>query len=225
LPQPRRIATSKGVSAHPTPERFVIRGKPGKIRGFPSNLTLPFALVADTGRTMQKDKSSRRVSRAKGQAMAKNTICVWYDEDAEAAARFYAETFPDSAVGRVHHAPSDFPSGKKGDVLMVEFTVAGVPCIGLNGGPAFKHTEAFSFQIATDDQLETDRYWNAIVGNGGQESACGWCKDKWGISWQITPRVLMEAMAAGGAEAKRAFEAMMGMKKIDVAAIKAARRG
>ena len=157
--------------------------------------------------------------------MAKNTICLWYDKDAEAAARFYAETFPDSAVGGVHRAPGDYPSGKQGDVLMVEFTVAGVPCIGLNGGPAIKHSEAFSFQIATDDQQETDRYWNAIVGNGGQESECGWCKDKWGVSWQITPRVLMEAMAAGGAEAKRAFDAMMGMKKIDVAAIKAARRG
>jgi predicted 3-demethylubiquinone-9 3-methyltransferase (glyoxalase superfamily) len=157
--------------------------------------------------------------------MAKNTICLWYDKDAEAAARFYAETFPDSAVGAVHRAPSDYPSGKKGDVLMVEFTVAGVPCLGLNGGPAFKHSEAFSFQIATDDQHETDRYWNAIVGNGGQESACGWCKDKWGVNWQITPRVLTEAMAAGGDEAKRAFEAMMGMKKIDVAAIEAARRG
>ena len=157
--------------------------------------------------------------------MAKNTIFLWYDKDAEAAARFYAETFPDSAVGAVHRAPSDYPSGKKDDVLMVEFTVAGVPCLGLNGGPAFKHSEAFSFQIATDDQEETDRYWNTIVGNGGQESACGWCKDKWGVSWQITPRVLMEAMAAGGDEAKRAFSAMMGMKKIDVAAIEAARRG
>ena len=157
--------------------------------------------------------------------MAKNRICLWYDKDAEAAARFYAETFPNSAVGIAHRAPSDYPSGKAGDVLMVEFTVAGVACIGINGGPAFKHSEAFSFQIATDDQQETDRYWNAIVGSGGQESACGWCKDKWGISWQITPRVLTEAMAAGGDEAKRAFDAMMGMKKIDVAAIKAARRG
>jgi predicted 3-demethylubiquinone-9 3-methyltransferase (glyoxalase superfamily) len=154
---------------------------------------------------------------------AKNTICLWYDKDAEGAARFYAKTFPDSAVSAVRRAPSDYPSGKAGDVLVVEFTVAGVPCLGLNGGPAFKHNEAFSFQIATDDQDETDRYWNAIVGNGGQESACGWCKDKWGISWQITPRVLTEALAAGGDEAKRAFEAMMGMKKIDVAAIKAAR--
>jgi predicted 3-demethylubiquinone-9 3-methyltransferase (glyoxalase superfamily) len=161
--------------------------------------------------------------KAKGRAMVKNTICVWYDKDAEAAARFYAETFPDSSVGAIHRAPSDYPSGKKGDVLMVEFKVAGVAC--LNGGPAFKHSEAFSFQISTEDQSETDRYWNAIVGNGGQESACGWCKDKWGVSWQITPRVLMEAMAAGGDEAKRAFEAMMTMMKIDVAAIKAARRG
>src|ERR1700739_3964890 len=157
--------------------------------------------------------------------MAKNTICVWYDRDAEAPARFYAETFPDSAVGAVHRAPSDYPSGKEGDVLTVEFTVAGVPCLGLNGGPAFKHSEAFSFQIATDDQHETDRYWNAIVGNGGQESACGWCKDKWGVSWQITPRVLTEALAAGGGEAKRAFEGMMTMKKIDVAAIEAGRQG
>jgi predicted 3-demethylubiquinone-9 3-methyltransferase (glyoxalase superfamily) len=157
--------------------------------------------------------------------MAKNTICVWYDKDAETAARFYAETFPDSAVGAISRAPGDFPSGKKGDVLMVEFTVAGVPCIGLNGGPAFKHNESFSFLISTEDQEETDRYWNAIVGNGGQESECGWCKDKWGISWQITPRVLMEAMATGGAEARRAFEAMMTMKKIDVARIEAARRG
>jgi predicted 3-demethylubiquinone-9 3-methyltransferase (glyoxalase superfamily) len=157
--------------------------------------------------------------------IAKNTICIWYDKDAEEAARFYAEIFPDSAVSAVRRAPSDFPSGKAGDVLTVDFTVFGIPCIGLNGGPEFKHSEAFSFQIATDDQEETDRYWNAIVGNGGQESVCGWCKDKWGVNWQITPRVLTEAMAAGGDEAKRAFEAMMEMKKIDVAAIKAARRG
>jgi predicted 3-demethylubiquinone-9 3-methyltransferase (glyoxalase superfamily) len=157
--------------------------------------------------------------------MAKNTICVWYDKDAEAAARFYAKTFPDSAVGAIHRAPVDFPSGKAGDVLVVEFTVAGVACVGLNGGPVFKQTEAFSFQIATEDQAETDRYWNAIVGNGGQESECGWCKDRWGVSWQITPRVLTEAMAAGGDEAKRAFGAMMTMKKIDVAKIEAARRG
>lgn len=158
-------------------------------------------------------------------ALAKNTICIWYDRDAEAAANFYAKTFPNSAVGAVHRAPGDYPSGKQGDVLVVEFTVAGIPCIGLNGGPVFKQTEAFSFQIATDNQEETDRYWNAIVGNGGQESDCGWCKDKWGVSWQITPRVLTEAMAAGGMEAKRAFAAMMTMKKIDVAKIEKARRG
>lgn len=157
--------------------------------------------------------------------MAKNTICVWYDKDAEAAARFYAATFPDSAVGVIWRAPSDYPSGKKGDVLVVEFTVAGVACMGLNGGSAFKHSEAFSFVIATDDQAETDRYWNAIVNNGGQASACGWCKDKWGVSWQITPRVLTEAIQAGGDEARRAFEAMMTMGKIDVAKIEAARRG
>ena len=158
-------------------------------------------------------------------AIAKNTICLWYDKDAEAAARFYAATFPDSAVTAIHRAPADYPSGKAGDVLTVEFTVCGVPCIGLNGGTAFHQTEAFSFQIATDDQAETDRYWNAIVGNGGRESACGWCKDKWGLNWQITPRTLTEAMAAGGEEAKRAFTAMMTMGKIDVAAIDAARRG
>jgi predicted 3-demethylubiquinone-9 3-methyltransferase (glyoxalase superfamily) len=158
-------------------------------------------------------------------AKNKNTICLWFDKDAEAAARFYAETFPDSKVSAVHRAPGDYPSGKAGDVLTVEFTVVGVPCLGLNGGPMFQHNESFSFQIATDDQAETDRYWNAIVGNGGQESACGWCKDKWGLSWQITPRALTDALSAGGDEAKRAFQAMMSMKKIDVAAIMAARRG
>ncbi len=158
-------------------------------------------------------------------AIAKNTVCLWYDRDAEAAARFYAETFPDSAMGAVHRAPGDFPDGHEGDVLTVEFTVAGIPCIGLNGGPTFTPNEAFSFQIATDDQDETDRLWNAIVGNGGVESACGWCKDRWGVSWQITPRTLTEAMAAGGDEAKRAFAAMMQMQKIDVAAIDAARAG
>ncbi|PYR49879.1 MAG: hypothetical protein DMF95_11510 [Acidobacteria bacterium] len=144
----------------------------------------------------------------------KNTICLWFDKDAQDAARFYAATFPNSEVTAVHKA-----------VLTVEFTVLGIPCLGLNGGPAFKHSEPFSFQIATDDQAETDRYWNAIVGNGGQESACGWCKDRWGLSWQITPRTLTEALAAGGAEAKRAFEAMMSMKRIDVATIEEARRG
>ena len=157
--------------------------------------------------------------------MNKNTICIWYDGDAEAAARFYAATFPNSSVGAVHRAPGDYPDGKEGDVLTVEFSVCGIPCIGLNGGPQFPQTEAFSFQIATDDQAETDRYWNAIVSNGGAESMCGWCKDKWGLNWQITPRTLTEAMAAGGAEAKRAFEAMMKMRKIDVATIDAARRG
>jgi predicted 3-demethylubiquinone-9 3-methyltransferase (glyoxalase superfamily) len=155
-------------------------------------------------------------------ARAKNTICLWYDKDAEAAARFYAETFPDSAVGKVYHAPADYPAGKAGDVLMVEFTVAGIACVGINGGPTFTHNEAFSFQISNEDQEETDRYWDAIVGNSGQESACGWCKDRWGISWQITPRVLMEAMAAGGEEARRAFEVMLEMHKIEVAAIEAA---
>jgi predicted 3-demethylubiquinone-9 3-methyltransferase (glyoxalase superfamily) len=155
----------------------------------------------------------------------KNTICLWYDKDAQEAAKFYAATFPDSKVTAVIKAPGDFPGGKEGQELMVEFTVLGIPCLGLNGGPAFKQTEAFSFSIATDNQEETDRYWNAIVGNGGQESACGWCKDRWGLNWQITPRTLLDAMAAGGAEAKRAFEAMMTMKKIDVAAIDAARRG
>ena len=155
----------------------------------------------------------------------KNTICLWYDKDAEEAARFYAQTFPDSSVGAVHKAPSDFPSGKAGDVLTVEFVVCGVPCLGLNGGPTFTHSEAFSFQIATEDQAETDKYWNAIVGNGGKESECGWCKDKWGLSWQITPRVLTEAMARGGDVAKRAFDAMMTMRKIDVARIEAAVKG
>ena len=148
-----------------------------------------------------------------------------FDKEAQAAASFYAATFPDSKVSAVHQAPSDFPSGKEGDVLTVEFTVCGIPCIGVNGGPMFEHTQAFSFQIATEDQVETDRYWNAIIGNGGEESQCGWCTDRWGISWQITPRTLTEAMAAGGAEAKRAFGAMMTMRKIDVAVIDAARRG
>ncbi len=157
-------------------------------------------------------------------AIAKNTICLWYDSEAETAARFYAATFPDSAVTGVHLAPGDYPAGKAGDVLTVEFTVLGLPCLGLNGGKAFTHSEAFSFQVSTEDQAETDRYWDAIVGNGGQESACGWCRDRWGISWQITPLVLMEAFAAGGDEARRAFAAMMEMGKIDVAAIERARR-
>ena len=157
--------------------------------------------------------------------MSKATICLWFDKDASEAAAFYAATFPDSAVGPVHRAPADFPGGKAGDELTVEFTVLGMPCIGLNGGPIFPHSEAFSFQVATDSQEETDRYWNAIVGNGGSESACGWCKDRWGLNWQITPRVLTEAMAQGGEVARRAFEAMMPMTKIDVAAIEAAVKG
>jgi len=157
--------------------------------------------------------------------MKKNTICLWYVDGAEEAARFYARTFPDSTVGAVHRAPADFPGGKAGDILTVEFTVCGVACLGLNGGDTFKQSEAFSFQIATDNQAETDRYWNAIVSNGGAESACGWCKDKWGLSWQITPRVLTEALARGGDVAKRAFEVMMEMRKIDVAKIEAAVRG
>ncbi|MEO8588984.1 MAG: VOC family protein [Flavobacteriales bacterium] len=157
---------------------------------------------------------------------AKNTICLWYDGDAEEAARFYANTFPDSSVEAVHRAPGDFPDGKQGDVLTVNFTVLGIPCIGLNGGPTFTHSEAFSFQVATMDQAETDRYWNAIVGNGGEESQCGWCRDKWGVSWQITPITLIEAVTATDtAAAKRAFDAMMEMRKIDIAAIEKARRG
>ena len=158
--------------------------------------------------------------------IAKNTICLWYENDAEGAARFYAETFPDSSVGAVHRAPGNYPSGTEGDVLTVEFTVLGVACVGLNGGPAFKHNEAFSFQVATEDQNETDRYWNAIVGNGGEESECGWCKDKWGISWQITPIALTKAYTSSDrTAAKRVFDAMMTMRKIDISAIEAAVRG
>ena len=156
----------------------------------------------------------------------KNTICLWYQGDALEAARFYAQTFPDSTVGQIHCAPGDYPDGKQGDVLVVEFTVAGIPCIGLNGGPHFQHNESFSFQIATDDQEETDRLWNAVVSNGGQESACGWCKDRWGISWQITPRALTQGVFnADPATAQRVFAAMMTMTKIDIAAIEAARKG
>lgn len=156
---------------------------------------------------------------------AKNKICIWYQSEALAAAEFYAGVFPDSEVKAVHHAPADYPSGKAGDVLTVEFTVLGVACVGLNGGDMYKHSEAFSFQVTTEDQAETDRYWDAIVGNGGAESVCGWCKDKWGISWQITPRILLEAMAEGGAPARRAFEAMIEMKRLDVEKIAAAIRG
>src|SRR5262245_6456058 len=154
--------------------------------------------------------------------MAKNIVCLWYDHDAEEAASFYAATFPRTTVGKVTRAPSDYPDGKQGDALTVDFNVMGIPCVGLNGGDTFKHNEAFSFQIATENQAETDKYWNAIVGNGGEESQCGWCKDKWGGSWQITPRVLTDALAAGGERARRAFEAMMPMQKIDVATIEAA---
>lgn len=157
---------------------------------------------------------------------SKNTICLWYNDDALGAAKFYAETFPDSSVGAILHAPGDFPDGKQGNVLTVEFTVAGIPCVGLNGGPQFKQSEAFSFQIATEDQAETDRLWHAIVSNGGQESACGWCKDRWGLSWQITPRILLQAITdPDRAAAKRAFDAMMTMGKIDIAAIEKAWRG
>ncbi|WP_182657143.1 VOC family protein [Stenotrophomonas lacuserhaii] len=155
----------------------------------------------------------------------KNTVCIWYDNSALDAATFYAQTFPDSRVIAVHHAPGDFPSGSQGDVLTVEFTVCGLPCVGLNGGPAFRQTEAFSLQVATEDQAETDRLWNAIVGNGGQQSACGWCKDRWGVSWQITPRILLESVTSKDkALAKRAFDAMMTMHKIDIATIEAAIR-
>jgi predicted 3-demethylubiquinone-9 3-methyltransferase (glyoxalase superfamily) len=161
----------------------------------------------------------------KGIEMSKAILCLWYEGDAEDAANFYAATFPDSHVGKVHRAPGDYPDGKEGNALTVDFTVLGFPCIGLNGGPHFKHSEAFSFQVATDSQEETDRYWNAIVESGGSESRCGWCKDKWGISWQITPRVLTDAMTQGGDVAKRAFAAMMTMNKIDSAAIEAAVRG
>ena len=157
---------------------------------------------------------------------SKNTICLWYNNDALDAATFYAKTFPDSSVGAVHHAPGDYPDGKQGDVLTVDFTVIGIPCIGLNGGTAFKPSEAFSFQVMTEDQAETDRLWNAIVGNGGKESDCGWCKDKWGLSWQITPRVLIESMADPDRKrAKRVFDAMMKMQKIDIAKLEAAQRG
>ena len=156
---------------------------------------------------------------------AKNTICLWFEKDAQEAARFYAATFPESEVIAIRKAPDDFPDGRKDQVLSVEFTVCGIPCMGINGGPMFRQSEAFSFQIATDTQEETDRYWEAIVGNGGQESRCGWCKDRWGVSWQITPRVLIDALAAGGEESRRAFAAVMEMGKIDIAKIEAARRG
>ncbi len=170
-------------------------------------------------------QKSKKYSKIRFMNAPKNTICLWFEKDALAAAEFYAATFPHSKVGHVFKAPSDFPGGKAGDVLTVEFPVCGIPCMGLNGGPVFKQSEAFSFAISTDDQEETDKYWNAIVGNGGKESDCGWCKDKWGVSWQITPRVLTEALSKGGEVGKRAFDSMMTMKKIDVATIEAACRG
>ena len=175
---------------------------------------------------MGADNNLLKQGRGEMPKPAKNTICLWYDGGAEEAARFYARTFPDSSVGKIVHAPADYPAGKKGDVVTVEFTVLGIPCLGLNGGPVYKHTEAFSFQVATADQAETDRYWDAIIGNGGEESMCGWCKDQWGLSWQITPIVLTKAIAdPDPAAAKRAFEAMMQMRKIDIATIEAALRG
>jgi predicted 3-demethylubiquinone-9 3-methyltransferase (glyoxalase superfamily) len=211
----RHIATNARIGVH------TVFSMPSMLQGHPS-----LCLTAGTLGSYHAVESPFSFALTQGKIpMTKNTICLWYERDAQEAARFYAETFPDSSVGAVFIAPSDYPDGKAGDALTVEFTVAGISCIGLNGGPQFKHSEAFSFQIATDTQEETDRYWNAIVRNGGQESACGWCKDKWGISWQITPRVLTNAIAKGGDAAKRAFEAMMLMKKIDIAAIEAAVRG
>lgn len=157
--------------------------------------------------------------------MSRNTVCLWYESEAETAARFYTDLFPDSCMGKVHRAPSDYPNGQEGNALTVEFTVAGIPCIGLNGGPRYKHSEAFSFQIVTEDQAETDRYWNALVSGGGAESRCGWCRDRWGISWQIIPRALTANMGKGGLVSKRVFKAMMSMGKIDVATIEAAAKG
>ena len=201
---------------------FPVDGDEGTLRGaLPSRLQV----AREVRQPSCLDRSSP-VPVWRTKLLSKNTICLWYNGTALEAAQFYAQTFPDSAVGTVHRALGDYPAGRQGDVLTVEFTVIGIPCLGLNGGPAFTHSEAFSFQVATDDQEETDRLWNAIVGNGGQESACGWCKDKWGLSWQITPRALTAAVAdPDRAAAQRAFEAMMQMRKIDIAAIEAARRG
>ncbi len=194
-----------------TAEKYVITSRVVRDR---SGILREMSSVANPG--IRKTKMNR----------PKNTVCVWYDREAEAAAKFYASVFPNSKVTAVHRAPSDYPSGKEGDVITVEFTVLGIPCIGLNGGPAFKHSGAFSFQVATIDQEETDRYWNAIVENGGQENACGWCQDRWGISWQISPLALLNAVTGTDtAAAKRAFEAMMPMRKIDIATIEAAVRG
>ena len=212
-----RLFAEQGYAASPNP---VIAAAAGLTRGamlyhFPDRETLVRAAVAFI--------QERRATLFEEAAMTpKVQTCLWFDRNAEEAAHFYAQTFPDTRIDDVWHAPGDYPSGHKGDVLLVEMTLLGVPVLLLNGGPAFKLDEAVSFQVATDDQAETDRYWNAIVGNGGQESECGWCKDKWGVSWQITPRTLTEAMAAGGDEAKRAFAAMMTMQKIDIATIEAA---
>lgn len=152
--------------------------------------------------------------------------CLWFNRNAEEAARFYADTFPDSRIDSIERAPGDYPSGKAGDVLVITMTILGMPFMLLNGGPEFTFDEAVSFQVATDDQEETDRYWNAIVSNGGQESVCGWCKDRYGLSWQITPKRLTELMAdKEPARSKAAFDAMMQMKKIDIAALDAAVEG
>jgi len=187
---------------------------------------MPFQAYHAAGLALVQARTRPVHPRRPTMAISKNTICLWYDGTALEAATFYAQTFPDSAVGAVHRAPADYPSGKEGDVITVEFTVMGIPCLGLNGGPGIQHTIAFSFQVATDDQAETDRLWNAIVSNGGQENDCGWCQDRWGLSWQITPRVLTDAYTSPDrAAAKRAFAAMMTMRKIDVAAIEAAVRG
>jgi 2-polyprenyl-6-hydroxyphenyl methylase/3-demethylubiquinone-9 3-methyltransferase len=203
------------------------RGNESGASQYHSQLASLLHFVAQPSRPGRVVLTLRRYqTHERRQTMAKNVICLWYNGTAEDAARFYAQTFPDSAMTAVHRAPGDYPDGKQGQVLTIEFTVLGVPCLGLNGGPAFKHSEAFSFQIVTDNQAETDRYWNAIVNNGGTESACGWCKDRWGLSWQITPRTLLDATTdPDRAAAKRAFEAMMKMQKIDIAVIEAARRG
>lgn len=151
--------------------------------------------------------------------VAKIQPCLWFDKDGEEAARFYAETFPDTRIDAIHRSPGDYPSGRKGDVLTIEMHILGMPFLLLNGGPEFEFDEAVSFQVATEDQAETDRYWNAITGNGGRASMCGWCEDRFGLSWQITPKRLTEYMAKGGETAERAFKAMMTMQKIDIATL------
>jgi predicted 3-demethylubiquinone-9 3-methyltransferase (glyoxalase superfamily) len=215
-----------GFSEHHRPTYVARHRNLGACRFLPASECAVPVLVIELVRTGAKTAAFALIEYTEFTNMKpKNTICLWFDKDAHEAARFYAATFPDSEVTAVHEAPADYPGGKKGDVLTVEFTVVGIPCLGLNGGPVFRHSEAFSFQIATETQEETDRYWYAITGNGGAESQCGWCKDRWGLSWQITPRALTDALAAGGGEARRAFEAMMTMRKVDIAAIEAARRG